>query len=171
MYHAYLGLAALAVLDVGYAGEEGVLARDTSSSSSSVDELSDEEDQQDFTHLEKPSLAHQRVARGDPTRARGLASPADEGRVVRRSRLGDIKIQNVKEDWAHTEGAGEGGEVGDGGGVLRRLDPALCFSVRAREWLESLSWRRAIVGNEMPKREAWNPPTYPHKAQDWQWDD
>ncbi len=56
-----------------------------------------------------------------------------------------VSMQTIDTDHQDHEGAGEGGEVGDGGGVLRRLDPALCFSVRAREWLEGLSWRRALA--------------------------
>lgn len=57
----------------------------------------------------------------------------------------EVSMQEIDQEHQDHEGAGEGGEVGDGGGVLRRLDPALCFSVRAREWLEGLSWRRALA--------------------------
>jgi prenyltransferase beta subunit len=181
IYHSYLGLAALALLDVGYAGEEGVLARDTGSSSSSVSEASDaEDDPRDFNTTS--SLAQQRMTGEREDRheglRRGIESRNSEndpnrrtnGRIIRRSRLGDIKIQSVKEDFAHKDGAGEGGEVGDGGGVLRRLDPALCMSVRAREWLEGLTWRRAIVG-EPPEKTLWEAPNYLAKKQDWEWDE
>lgn len=158
-----------------------MLARDTGSSSSSVCEASDAEDEprEDNTDV---SLAYKRTtgaeAHDHQGERRGSSTndpSADSnrrinGRVVRRSRFGDIKIQSLKEDFAYQEGAGEGGEVGDGGGVLRRLDPALCMSVRAREWLEGLSWRRAIVG-EPPEKTRWEPPNYPDKKQDWEWDD
>lgn len=75
MYHAYLGLAALSLLD----GSE-VEAR------SQVD-----------GHGRSPEKGSQKIAKGnEPTGSIGLAP----------------------------------------------LDPALCMSVRAREWLEGLSWRK-----------------------------
>jgi len=175
IYHSYLGLAALALLDVGYDGEEGVLARDTSSSSSSVSAESDAEDEDEAQGISRPSLAQERLVgecedKHKPKSPQEAHADGPNGRTVRRSRLGDIKIQSVKDKDSHEEGAGEGGEVGDGGGVLRRLDPALCFSFRAKEWLESLSWRRAIVG-ERGKKQPWERPKYPKKQQDWEWDD
>lgn len=172
MYHGYLGLAALALLDIGYAGEEGVLARDTSDSSTSVADSSEDEDDHDFSHQHiDPSKAQRRVAKKDVRQTRkAIDAKAQNGKTIRESRFGDIKIQAVDEDHHHKEGAGEGGEVGDGGGVLRRLDPGLCFSYRAKEWLESLSWRKAIVGEPRWKKD-WEAPKYPKKQQDWEWDD
>jgi len=173
MYHGYLGLAALALLDIGYAGEEGVLARDTSDSSESVADSSEDEDDYDSSRPRKHLRETQvRVSREDVQNTRrALDNAAPDGETIRPSRFGDIKIQAVEPEYHHREGAGEGGEVGDGGGVLRRLDPGLCFSYRAKEWLESLSWRKAIVSQ--PKREkAWEAPRYPAKQQqDWEWDD
>ena len=61
------------------------------------------------------------------------------------SRGQKVGVQVVGEKQMHREGGGEGGEVGDGGGVLRRLDPVLCISVRARLWLESLEWRKDVT--------------------------
>jgi hypothetical protein len=153
-----------------------VLARDTASSSSSVSEASDSEDELRECDSDV-SIAHERLARIEEDGHRGTRRGSEHGdssdepdRIVRRSRFGDIKIQSVTEDLAHKDGAGEGGAVGDGGGVLRRLDPALCISVRAREWLEGLDWRRAIVGEPQEKKQ-WNPPNYPAKKQDWEWDE
>jgi len=172
MYHSYLGLAALALLDIGYAGEEGVLARDISDSSTSVADSSEDEDDHDFSHQHThPSKSQKRVAKNDVKHTwEAISDEAPNGETIRESRFGDIKIQAVEPKFHHKEGAGEDGEVGDGGGVLRRLDPGLCFSFRAKEWLQSLSWRKAIVGKR-PKEKDWVPPKYPKKQQDWEWDD
>jgi len=172
MYHGYLGLAALALLDIGYAGEEGVLARDISDSSTSVADSSEDENDHDSSHQHThPSKADKRLARDDVRHTRiAINDEAPNGEVIRESLFGDIKIQAVEPAFHHKEGAGEGGEVGDGGGVLRRLDPGLCFSYRAKEWLESLSWRKAIIG-EVPKEKQWEAPKYPKKQRDWEWDD
>jgi len=171
MYHGYLGLAALALLDIGYAGEEGVLARDTSDSSTSVASSEDEVDHDSSHQHTHPSEAAKRLAKKDVRNTRqAIDEEAPNGETIRESRFGDMKIQAVEPEFHDKEGAGEDGEVGDGGGVLRRLDPGLCFSYRAKEWLESLSWRQAIVGKR-PKRKDWEAPKYPKKQQDWDWDD
>lgn len=120
---------------MGKAGEEGVLAKDVRHSETNASRVGSPKPVLDAEHP-------------DPKHGVNEVEMEVEEEVASRRWSGQgqkIDMQTIEADMMEEEGWGEGGEVGDGGGVLRRLDPALCMSVRARKWLEGLEWRKEVL--------------------------
>jgi len=146
LYHAYLGLAALALLEIG---EEHNHDQERLGDDATTGRANGDSDGADDGGAQIPVL-------GD-----GTEDDQEGGEVFARKEtwyedlevcgmigLGNPgKIMNgVVREMKLANGVAEAPTANEGSRTLRKLDPALCFSVRARTWVERLRWRRQVVG-------------------------
>lgn len=147
LYHAYLGLAALALLEIGephdhdQERETGDMTtpRPMNRDSDGADDggalipiLGDgtEDDQEGGEVFARNETWYEDLE------VCGMLGFEPPGKTMNGG-VGERKLAN---------GVAEAPTGDEGGRTLRRMDPALCFSVRARTWVEGLSWRRQVVG-------------------------